>query len=131
MDLRLRRTNRRLDTAVVPEVGGVWALCPSIAVVPAHNGESWLQERDARSASFKARYLQAPVAQGVSNVPESSSFAGSFQLALVQAGGATHGYWQDVSLSLLAPHGGWNTEEGLKAYAAASFSQRLSVTQRM
>ena len=46
-------------------------------------------------------------------------------------GGATHGYWQDVSLSLLAPHGGWNTEEGLKAYAAASFSQRLSVTQRM
>ena len=81
--ISVRRTNRRLDTAVVPEVGGV--LCPSIAVVPAHNGESWLQVRDARSASFKARYLQAPVAQGVSNVPESSSFAGPFQLALVQA----------------------------------------------
>jgi hypothetical protein len=46
-------------------------------------------------------------------------------------GGATHGYWQNVSLALLAPHGGWNTEEGLKAYAAASFAQRLSVTQRM
>ena len=46
-------------------------------------------------------------------------------------GGATHGYWQNVSLALLAPHGGWNTEEGLKTYAAASFAQRLSVTQRM
>jgi len=46
-------------------------------------------------------------------------------------GGATHGYWQNVSLALLAPHGGWNTEEDLKAYAAASFAQRLSVTQRM
>jgi hypothetical protein len=46
-------------------------------------------------------------------------------------GWPTHGYWQNVALSLLVTHGGWNTEEGLKAYTAASFEQRLSVTQRM
>jgi len=46
-------------------------------------------------------------------------------------GGATHGYGQGVPLDLLAPHGGWFTLEGLKAYTSAAFVQRLSVTLRM
>ena len=46
-------------------------------------------------------------------------------------GGATHGYWSEVSTQLLAPHGGWHSEAGLKGYTSASFSQRLSVTLRM
>ena len=46
-------------------------------------------------------------------------------------GGATHAYWTGTALDLLAPHGGWNSMEGLQVYISASFIQRLSVTQRM
>ena len=46
-------------------------------------------------------------------------------------GGATHGYHNGVTLDLLAPHGGWFTQQGLKAYTSAAFEQRLSVTLRM
>jgi hypothetical protein len=46
-------------------------------------------------------------------------------------GGATHGYGNGVPMDLLAPHGGWFTVQGLKAYTTAAFVQRLSVTLRM
>ena len=46
-------------------------------------------------------------------------------------GGATHGYWSNVSTQLLAPHGGWHSEQGLQTYTSASFAQRLSVTLSM
>ena len=46
-------------------------------------------------------------------------------------GGATHGYGNGVPMDLLAPHGGWFTIQGLKAYTSAAFIQRLSVTLRM
>jgi len=31
-------------------------------------------------------------------------------------GGATHAYWTGTDLDLLAPHGGWNSKEGLQVY---------------
>ena len=46
-------------------------------------------------------------------------------------GGATHGFGHGVPVSLLAPHGGWNTEQGLSIYTSATFEQRMSVTLRM
>lgn len=46
-------------------------------------------------------------------------------------GGATHAYWTGTALDLLAPHGGWNSLEGLQVYISASFTQRLSVTLKM
>ena len=46
-------------------------------------------------------------------------------------GGATHAFWQGVCMKLLAPHGGWRSEAGLKTYTSASFGQRMSVTLQM
>lgn len=40
-------------------------------------------------------------------------------------GVATHAYWKNVTLSLLAPHGGWNTEAGLKVYTGHIFCASL------
>jgi len=46
-------------------------------------------------------------------------------------GGATNAFWQGVRMNLLAPHGGWRSEAGLKTYTSASFGQRMSVTLQM
>lgn len=46
-------------------------------------------------------------------------------------GGATHAFWQGICMQLLAPHGGWRSEAGVKTYTAPSFDQRMSVTLRM
>lgn len=46
-------------------------------------------------------------------------------------GGTTRGFGHGVPVSLLAPHGGWNTEQGLSIYTSATFEQRMSVTLRM
>ena len=46
-------------------------------------------------------------------------------------GGATHAFWQGVSMDLLAPHGVWRSEAGLKTYTSVSFGQHMSVTFQM
>jgi len=44
---------------------------------------------------------------------------------------ATHGYSNGVPVDLLAPHRGWFTVQGFKAYTTAAFVQWLSITIRM
>ena len=57
-------------------------------------------------------------------------FLALFDWHSCRRGGATHSYGNGMPMDLLAPHGGWFTVQGLKAYTTAAFVQGLSVTLR-
>ena len=123
-----------LDFEVVAPVAILWLFGSKGALVFADHRSFGVSPRASRSACVEASDVAKALVAGprVFHVFVTSPLLLSlFGWHSCRRGGATHGYHNGVTLDLLAPHGGWFTQQGLKAYTSAAFEQRLSVTLRM